>query len=194
MLGEEVGDPVGDERPVREDRDQQPLRARVEVELGEVGPQQHLAAGEQHEQRALGDDLVDELLQPLEAELALALLARARRLVHVAVDAVQVAAVGRLDRALDRDAAAVEPGALAELEEGDLADAARGGEATRASCRPCGSSTRKQPSVGPVRLVRVLQPVTAISPETMRTRTTFGRSYASRVGRFFMLDPPVWRV
>jgi hypothetical protein len=35
---------------------------------------------------------------------------------------------------------------------------------------------RKQPVVGPVVLTRVLQPVTAISPETMRTRTTFGRS------------------
>ena len=35
---------------------------------------------------------------------------------------------------------------------------------------------RVQPSVGPVAETRVLHPVTAISPETMRTRTTFGRS------------------
>jgi len=36
---------------------------------------------------------------------------------------------------------------------------------------------------------RTLQPVTAISPETIRTRTTFGRSYGSRAGRFFMSHP-----
>jgi hypothetical protein len=31
--------------------------------------------------------------------------------------------------------------------------------------------------------------VTAISPETMRTRTTLGRSYGSRTGGFFMSTP-----
>jgi hypothetical protein len=39
------------------------------------------------------------------------------------VDAVEVAAEGRLDRSLDRDPATVEAGAVAELEEGNLADA-----------------------------------------------------------------------
>ena len=48
-------------------------------------------------------------------------------------------------------------------------------------------AVRWQPSVGPTFPLRILQPVTAISPETIRTRTTFGRSYGSRAGRFFML-------
>ena len=109
-----------------EDRGQQALRARVEVELGEVGADEHFAAGEEDEEAALRDDLVDERLQPVEAQLARPLLARARRLIHVAVDAVEVAAVGRLERSLDGDPPPVEAGPVAELQERDLGDAGFG--------------------------------------------------------------------
>ena len=41
-----------------------PLADRVEVELREVGPDQHLAAGEEHVQAARLGDLVDQRLEP----------------------------------------------------------------------------------------------------------------------------------
>jgi hypothetical protein len=43
------------------------------------------------------------------------------------MNAVQVAAIRRLDRAFERDAEAIEPRSLAEVQEGNLRNAARRG-------------------------------------------------------------------
>ena len=127
VAGEEVGDLVRDLGAVGEDRDLEALLQTVKIEGLEVGPHQHLAPGEEDAEGARRGDLVHETQQPLEGKLGGPRLAVSRGLVHVAMDAVQVAAIGGLEDPLEGHPLRLGIEAGEERPERDLLDRRRDG-------------------------------------------------------------------
>ena len=122
VLREEVRDRFGHQCAVGEDRDAEPLPDRVEVDLRKVGAQQRLAPGDQQVQAAGLDDLVHDAPLLREAQLALAGGAVPGRLVHVAVDAGEVAAERGLEGPLDGNPPLLGVQLLQELGEAELGE------------------------------------------------------------------------
>src|SRR6185436_185231 len=117
---------------------------------------------------------VDQPLEPVERELTGADVARAGRLVDVAVDALEVAAVRRLEGGLQRDAALTGLQAREQIGEADLGDRRN---ALVAQLPTLLQLERKQPpKVGPEPTAFVLQAATASSPCTILTLRTTGGS------------------
>ena len=102
MLGEEVRDTVGHQCAVREDGDEQAALHRVKVDLGEIGANQHLAAGHEQEEAALLRHLVHQFQESGRVEFARDFRGISGGFVHIAVNTAQIAAEGGLEDPIDR--------------------------------------------------------------------------------------------
>src|SRR5439155_23566433 len=117
-----------------EQRDPKSLPDGIKVQLREVRPDKDFPTGEEQAQAPGLGDLVDQGLEPGQAQLALAHGGRPRGLVDVAVNAVEVAAEGRLDRSLDGQAALLGAHLAEQLFEGYLGDGRAAHPSFRWSC------------------------------------------------------------
>ncbi len=106
VLGHLGGDLVGDERGVRADDRHGALLVQVVDDLPDVGSHERLAAGEDHDRVADGDDIVDDGLDLVERQLAVVVAELRGR---ATVRAAQVAAPRDLPR---DDARRLDTGAL----------------------------------------------------------------------------------
>jgi len=89
QLSEKVCDPLGDERAIREERDQKTFALRVGIDVQKIAPRENLAAAEQQPEASLLFQLIEHAFVLIERELAHARRDVVHRQVVVAVRARQ---------------------------------------------------------------------------------------------------------